>query len=178
MIAFTDYPFTELGDIPYQKAPIREVRVLFYDGDKYCTILVDGQVLDVKAGYLYTARHRAGEGFTLNATALQMLSEYTKAEQNALVDYGTHLGKIIAIKFIEGIKGHDMLYINLDEPVKVRVLPTQVDSVVRECCECIDPIWNVELVDPIDAEHPDLKGVTSLYMYGRSYDVHTGKTVE
>jgi len=29
MNAFTDYPFTELGDIPYQEAPIREVKVLF-----------------------------------------------------------------------------------------------------------------------------------------------------
>jgi len=72
MNAFTDYPFTELGDIPYQEAPIREVKVLFYDGDKYCTVLVEGAVLDVKAGYLYTAPHRAGEGFTLNATALEV----------------------------------------------------------------------------------------------------------
>lgn len=53
---YTDYPFTELGDTPGQSAPIREVRVLSYDGDKYCRVLVDGHKLEVKAGYIYRSR--------------------------------------------------------------------------------------------------------------------------
>ena len=35
---WTDYPFTELGDIEFQPAPIRHVQVLDYDGDKYVTV--------------------------------------------------------------------------------------------------------------------------------------------
>jgi hypothetical protein len=57
---YTDYPFTELGDAPGQAAPIREVRVLSYDGNKYCRVLVDGHKLEVKAGYIYRSRPRPG----------------------------------------------------------------------------------------------------------------------
>ncbi|MGD9670320.1 MAG: hypothetical protein AB7U75_14980 [Hyphomicrobiaceae bacterium] len=54
MRAWTDYPFTFLGDTPNQQAPVRNVNVLFWDQDKYATIIVDGKHLtDVKAGYLY-----------------------------------------------------------------------------------------------------------------------------
>ena len=61
MKAWTDYPFTELGDIAYQQAPIREVKVIDYDGDKYCTVIVEDRKLDVKAGYLYKSPGRLGE---------------------------------------------------------------------------------------------------------------------
>lgn len=52
---YTDYPIVELGDIPNQCAPIREVKILNFDGDKYCTILVlEGNIItEVKGGYLY-----------------------------------------------------------------------------------------------------------------------------
>jgi hypothetical protein len=65
--AFTDYPFTELGDVAFKKAPIRQVKILTYDGDKYCDVLVlfkdeDGDLcghLDsVKAGYIYKRKVR------------------------------------------------------------------------------------------------------------------------
>ena len=52
MIARTDYPFQELGDVPGKVGPVRQVTVLSYDGDKYARILVEGFVLEVKAGYL------------------------------------------------------------------------------------------------------------------------------
>jgi hypothetical protein len=61
MKAYTDYPFTALGDKPYKNAPIRGVRALSYDGNKYCTVEVDGQRAEVKAGYLYTRAGRCGE---------------------------------------------------------------------------------------------------------------------
>lgn len=53
MKAWTDYPITELGDIPHKKAPIRQVTVLYYDGDKYCKVLVGGVTKEIKSGYLY-----------------------------------------------------------------------------------------------------------------------------
>ena len=66
MKAFTDYPFTELGDEAYKPAPVREVEVVSYDGNKYCKILVEGVELEVKAGYLYknSARHESAKFFS------------------------------------------------------------------------------------------------------------------
>lgn len=53
MKAYTDYPFTFLGDVEYQKAPMREINVLSYDGDKYCVITVAGIDTEIKLGYVY-----------------------------------------------------------------------------------------------------------------------------
>lgn len=61
MRLFTDYPFTELGDTPGVRAPIRCVRLVGFDGNKYAKILVDGHLLEVKAGYLYCDRARRHE---------------------------------------------------------------------------------------------------------------------
>ena len=61
MKAWTDYPFTWLGDILYQEAPIREIEVLSYDGDKYCRIAVCGDEDEIKSGYIYQNKGRYGE---------------------------------------------------------------------------------------------------------------------
>jgi hypothetical protein len=61
MKAYTDYPFTFLGDIEGQIAPIRECEVLSYDGDKYCKIIVEGHTTEIKAGYIYPVPGRCGE---------------------------------------------------------------------------------------------------------------------
>jgi len=61
MIAYTDYPFIQLGDIAGEQAPVREVKVLSYDDDKYCTVKVQGCVTEVKAGYIYEEKGRFGE---------------------------------------------------------------------------------------------------------------------
>lgn len=58
---FTDHPFRDLGDSPNKKAPIRQIQVLSYDGDKYCRVLVDSIESEVKAGYIYTTPGRCGE---------------------------------------------------------------------------------------------------------------------
>lgn len=60
---WTDYPFVEMGDIAGEKAPIRHVNVLWFDGDKYATVSFEdcGWVLEVKAGYLYRHRGRLGQ---------------------------------------------------------------------------------------------------------------------
>jgi len=62
MKAWTDYPFTELGDISYQIAPVRRITVLSYDGNKYCRILVCGIISEVKLGYIYENPTRLLDG--------------------------------------------------------------------------------------------------------------------
>lgn len=61
MKAYTDYPFTFLGDVPHKEAPIRECVVVGYDGNKYCDIIVEGQRTSIKAGYIYTKPGRCGD---------------------------------------------------------------------------------------------------------------------
>ena len=53
---WTDYPIASLGDGRDKPAPIREVEVIAYDGDKYCDVKVPGldEPVSIKAGYLYT----------------------------------------------------------------------------------------------------------------------------
>jgi len=58
MKAWTDYPFVWLGDIAYQKAPVREIEVVSYDGNKYCKIIVEQGEYEIKAGYIYTEEGR------------------------------------------------------------------------------------------------------------------------
>lgn len=54
MRAYTDYPILALGDISGEEAPIREVKILYYDGDKRCKVIVQGVEEEIKTGYLYT----------------------------------------------------------------------------------------------------------------------------
>lgn len=60
MRAWTDYPFTELGDVAGEEAPVRDCTVLNYDRNKYCRILVEDVFTSVKAGYLYSQPGRSG----------------------------------------------------------------------------------------------------------------------
>lgn len=53
MKAWTDYPFTFLGDEPFKPAPIREIEVISYDGNRYCQIVVEGHTAEIKAGFIY-----------------------------------------------------------------------------------------------------------------------------
>lgn len=57
-VYWTDYPIVELGDIPYQRAPIRKVIMWGYDGDKYCQVEVCGVKKEIKEGYIYTRPRR------------------------------------------------------------------------------------------------------------------------
>lgn len=69
MTYFTDYPFVALGDKPGQYAPIREVEVISYDGDKYAKIMVGGVIEEIKAGYIYAEYGRCGEVPAADRTA-------------------------------------------------------------------------------------------------------------
>ncbi len=56
--AYTDYPFLSLGDEAYKLAPVREIKILSYDGNKYVKIIVEGIEEEIKSGYIYTNAER------------------------------------------------------------------------------------------------------------------------
>ena len=58
--AYTDHPIKELGDIPNALAPIREIDVISYDGNKYCVISVNSITIEIKSGYIYSKAGRIG----------------------------------------------------------------------------------------------------------------------
>lgn len=58
---YTDYPFTELGDISGKEAPVREIQIVSYDDDKYVSIVVEGLHTEIKSGYVYTQKGSYGE---------------------------------------------------------------------------------------------------------------------
>lgn len=58
MKSWTDYPIAIFGDVEGVEAPIREVDVLSYDGDKYCKVRVNGITIQIKSGYLYQSKGR------------------------------------------------------------------------------------------------------------------------
>lgn len=72
---WTDYPFYEFGDQPGEEAPIRRVRVLSYDGNKYVKIAVDGFAFPVwiKAGYLYGKKGRLLQVKQINIRKLERM---------------------------------------------------------------------------------------------------------
>ena len=75
---WTDYPIVGLGDLDGQTAPIRRVKVIDYDGDKYATVEVydsDGNVAvttSFKAGYIYGKRGRNGQVKPINSDKLNV----------------------------------------------------------------------------------------------------------
>ena len=81
MKAWTDYPFTWLGDEAGKQAPVREIEVLSYDGDKYCRIRVCGGEDEIKAGYIYQHEGRYGDVPTITGQQLEMLVHNTESEQ-------------------------------------------------------------------------------------------------
>lgn len=50
---YTDYPFKELGDTPYQYAPVRSCKILRFDGDRGAVIIINDIVTSIKVGYLH-----------------------------------------------------------------------------------------------------------------------------
>jgi hypothetical protein len=69
---YTDYPFADLGDEAGKPAPIRLVKPISYDGDKYVKVLVEDVFAEIKGGYIYTERGRCGDVPVFDATTLPM----------------------------------------------------------------------------------------------------------
>ena len=63
MKAWTDYPFTGLGDIPGYEAPVRQIEILSYDGYKYCTVKIYDleHEAEIKRSYIYQKPGRLGK---------------------------------------------------------------------------------------------------------------------
>lgn len=74
-IAYTDYPFAELGDKPRELAPVRRCLILDYDGDKYCKIAINNMLLEVKSGYLYIEKGRLGESPCVPQSVLNWIAD-------------------------------------------------------------------------------------------------------
>ena len=74
MRAYTDMPIRELGDFSGKPAPVREVEVVSYDGNKYCHVRIQKLDLEIKAGYLYTQPGRCGEVPPLTRRQLALLA--------------------------------------------------------------------------------------------------------
>lgn len=73
MKAFTDYPFPFLGDVEGEEAPIRSCIVVAYDGDKYCDIIVEGSLEQIKSGYIYKVAGRCGDVPNFSRKELELL---------------------------------------------------------------------------------------------------------
>lgn len=83
--AYTDYPILELGDIAGEEAPIRQVKVLYYDQDKRCKILVEGIETHVKHGYLYKTPGRCGEVESINTQYVKNEKGHYKSSKAAQI---------------------------------------------------------------------------------------------
>ena len=82
MKAWTDYPLCEecllhgeALDQPYTKAPIREVEVHGWDGNKYARVTYDGSTYIFKVGYLYVEPGRCGDVDTIDVSELPTLDD-------------------------------------------------------------------------------------------------------
>jgi len=81
--AYTDYPFTELEDTAGEVAPIRKCKILTWDRNKYCDILVyfvdkdgdlRGHINSIKQFYLYKNEARIDNGIQFTDDELKTLA--------------------------------------------------------------------------------------------------------
>ncbi len=73
LYGWTDYPFEELGDIPYQKAPVRAIKIDGYDRDKYVSGICGGRRVLLKLGYVYKRPGRVQEILSYSHKAAEAL---------------------------------------------------------------------------------------------------------
>jgi len=73
-MAWTDYPIEALGDKPYVPAPVRRVRILGWDDNKYCLVQIGKIRTWIKAGYLYTKPGRLSQVPKINTNKLKILN--------------------------------------------------------------------------------------------------------
>jgi hypothetical protein len=94
-----------------------------------------------------------------------------QAQAKAKADYDELIGKVILVGTIDGYMNEiDQVVIDLDPPAVMRIVPyddvsrpSHVDG--RWMDDVLDPVYDVELLEP----HPQLEGVRSMWIYGRSW---------
>lgn len=74
---WTDYPLSEFGDSPHREAPVRQVELVAYDGNKYVQCLFAGLPVTIKAGYIYASAGRAGTATPISRDDLASLPRPT-----------------------------------------------------------------------------------------------------
>lgn len=81
---WTDYPISEIGDIPYKEAPIRRIRVISFDNDKYAKVEILGYAVtvEIKRCYLYSKRGRCD---TVKCISFRKLERMIPVVQKELV---------------------------------------------------------------------------------------------
>jgi hypothetical protein len=91
-----------------------------------------------------------------------------------LADYKAVLGRQILVAELNGYVDDDLHDFSLASSALVKVVGTDKQDLFHQVDrEWIDPYWNLELLEP----HPDLKDARSLWMFGTSYSLLTGKMV-
>jgi len=112
-----------------------------------------------------------------------------EATELARADYAKALGTIIEVGELYGYVGDDSAEWWFDPPIRVLVTKTDDDTVTRTCDEFVDPIYEVELIEPLlKPEHrrdgagetrkalpPDAR---SFWVYGKSYEFEKKKAAK
>lgn len=62
MTLWTDYPFAALGDTVPGRGPWRRCVILYWNGDKYIDVLVEGRVENIKRWYVYRRKRSVWYG--------------------------------------------------------------------------------------------------------------------
>lgn len=95
--AWTDYPLVALGDTAGQPAPVREVEVVSYDGDKYCRVRVCGRYEEIKIAYIYQRAGRLGDVPPLTPMQLAQLEGEMNGNWEWLIGRELSLGEVVDI---------------------------------------------------------------------------------
>jgi hypothetical protein len=99
---WTDYPIEKLGDHAFEDAPIREVKIISYDGNKYCKCKISGVIEEIKSGYIYTKPGRYAEVPCITDDQLDMfditLIESLEDIKNKLIEVEQKLAKRLRLR--------------------------------------------------------------------------------
>lgn len=95
-------------------------------------------------------------------------------EQKALSDFQAHRGLIIlADELFASNNQGDSVDVFLDTPLRFRVdKGTPSEDILHWVDEYLDPYWDVT---PLDANHAELRGLRSFWVFGPGYNLNTGE---
>jgi hypothetical protein len=88
---FTDCAFVELKDTPNKPAPLRKVKLIDFDGDKWCKVQIDDIIAEVKYFYLYadlydyhhTLSHISRDQLLCDLYSIKMSEDYDNIKRIA-----------------------------------------------------------------------------------------------
>jgi hypothetical protein len=112
-----------------------------------------------------------------------------EAENLARADYAKVLGTIIEVDWVYGYVNDDSCEWYFDPPIRVLVTKTDDDTITSTCDEFVDPIYEVESIEPllkpehrrdgnsiVDGSRGALPtDARSFWVYGKSYEFEKKK---